>query len=492
MQDTEKRRNQAGGVGISVKCFATALIMLFGLMVVCYGITFLIPGGEYERVIVDGKEQILPETFAFVHKYAEGGTALQAGIPFWKWLLSPILVLFAEGGGTMIAIIVFLLVIGGIFHCMDKCGLMHYMLQVISHRYEKQKYRMLMVISLFFMCMGSFVGSFEESVPLVPIAVALAVSMGWDAMVGLGMSLLAIGCGFATGICNPFTVGVAQQLADLPMFSGAGQRILSFAAIYACLMFFLVRYAKKIEAHPEKSVLYGKNTGTAYGDVLKEKFERDLFREKGLKRFAVILGCGILLIFASSFVSFLQSILMPMIAVIFLAAGLSAVCACRVSWGEIGKWFRDGAVSLLPAILLILMAGSVKFTLQEAKILDTILYEVSEVTRQMPSGAAVLMLYLFVLLMNFFISSGSAKAFLMMPLIVPVTDFCGISRQLGVMAFAFGDGFSNVFYFTNPVLLISLGLVGVSYGSWAKWSLKIQAAILMVTSLILLGAVWIL
>lgn len=472
------KENQASGLGISVKSFLTAMIMLFALMVLTYLLTFLVPGGSYERAVVDGKEQVLPGTFS----QAEGG------ISFWKWLLSPVLMLGAEGGATVVAIIIFLFVIGGIFHCMDKSGLMHYMLLSISHRYAAQKYRMLMLISLFFMCMGSFVGSFEESVPLVPIAVALAVSMGWDAMVGLGMSLLAVGCGFSTGICNPFTVGVAQQLADLPMFSGAPLRMLSFAVIYICLTAFLVRYAKKIEKNPEKSVLCHKNGQERPKSLLEEKFEPDADKAKGLKRFAIILGCGIVMIFASVFVSVLQDVMMPMIAVLFLIAGLAAVRAAKMEWKQIGKFFLEGAKSLLPAILLILMAGSVKYTLVEAKILDTILYEVSGYIERMPGGAAVLLLYGFVLLMNFFISSGSAKAFLMMPLICPIADFCGISRQLGVLAFAFGDGFSNVFYFTNPVLLISLGLAGVGYGAWVKWSGKFQLIVLIVTSAILLVA----
>ncbi len=471
---------QVAGVGISVRSFLTALLMLFGLMVLTWALTFVIPGGEYQRILVDGTQQVLPDSFAYT-----------AGrLPFWKWLLSPFLCLGAEGGGTMLAIIIFLLVIGGVFHCMDKSGLMHYMLLAISHKYESKKYRMLCLITLFFMCMGSFVGSFEESVPLVPIAVGLAVSMGWDAMVGLGMSLLAIGCGFATGICNPFTVGVAQQLSGLVMFSGAPLRMLSFALVYGCLIGFLLRYAKRIEGHPERSVLYQKGTSGVgdYADGKKEAFVPDRDKSKGLWRFGTIMGVGILLVFISGFIPFLQGIIMPLIAVLFLSAGLCAVRACRMEWSTIGRYFKDGAVSLLPAILLILMAGSIRYTLVEAKILDTILYGVSGFIETMPKGAAVLLLYAFVLLMNFFIASGSAKAFLMMPLIVPIADFCGISRQLGVLAFAFGDGFSNVFYFTNPVLLISLGLVGVSYTTWARWSAKIQAAILVLTGVILLAA----
>ena len=472
----KQKQNRQDGLGISVKSFLTATVMLFVLMVITYVLTFFVPGGEYERVLADEKLQVIPGTFAWT----------EGEIPFWKWLLSPVLMLGAEGGGTVIAIIIFLLVIGGIFHCMDQSGLMHYMLLAISHRYAEHKYRMLMLISLFFMCMGSFVGSFEESVPLVPIAVALAVSMGWDAMVGLGMSLLAIGCGFSTGICNPFTVGVAQQLADLPMFSGAMLRIISFTLIYICLMAYLIRYARKIEKHPEESVLYKESGGNAQQNLREEPFEKDPYKAKGLKCFAVIMGCGIVLIFASAFVSVLQSIMMPMIAVLFLAAGLSAVRASGMEWKQIGKYFLDGAKSLLPAILLILMAGSVKYTLTEAKILDTILYTMSGIIEQMPRQAAILMLYAFVLVMNFFISSGSAKAFLMMPLICPIADFCGISRQLGVLAFAFGDGFSNVFYPTNPVLLISLGLADVDYGKWVKWSWKFQVMNLVLTSGILM------
>ena len=145
-------------------------------------------------------------------------------------------------------------------------------------------------------------------------------------------------------------------------------------------------------------------------------------------------------------------------------------------------------MSLVPAVALILMASSVRYTLEQAHILDTVLNAATQLTQHMPKGATALFLYALVLVMNFFISSGSAKAFLLMPLITPIADLCGLSRQVSILAFAFGDGFSNVFYFTNPVLLISLGLVGVGYGAWARWSGKFQLIILAVTGGILLLA----
>ena len=204
------KQNQ--GLNVSVKSFLTAIVVILLLMILTYGLTFLIPGGEYAR-IADEAGNLIIDT-------AGGFTYIDGGLPFWKWLLSPILVLGAEGGGMVAAIIVFLLVIGGVFSALERCGLMNYMLDKIVAQFGGARYRLLAVLSFFFMAMGTFIGSFEECVPLVPIVVALSVSRGWDDLTGLGMSLLAVGCGFASGVCNPFTVGVAQSLAGLPMFSG--------------------------------------------------------------------------------------------------------------------------------------------------------------------------------------------------------------------------------------------------------------------------------
>ena len=212
MQDNEKK-----GLSISVRSFLTAIIVIAVLMVGTYLLTFLVPGGSYTRVPDETGNPVIDIRTEFV--YTDGG------IPFWKWLLSPVLVLGAAGSGTLIAVIAFLLVIGGVFACLDRCGLMKYMLNKTANRFSAVRYRLMALVTLLFMGMGSMIGSFEECVPLVPIIVALSMSLGWDALTGIGMSLLAAGCGFAAGVCNPFTIGVAQQLAGLPMFSGAWLRI---------------------------------------------------------------------------------------------------------------------------------------------------------------------------------------------------------------------------------------------------------------------------
>ena len=471
----EKQSKRVFNVG--TRSFIAALIILFLLMALTYALTFLMPAGEYQRVITDGKESIVSGTYQSV----------EGGLPFWKWLLSPFLALGATGSGTVIAIIAFLLVIGGAFNAMDECGVLAYMFNRVYRKFETRKYQLLLLVTLFFMGLGAFVGSFEECVPLVPIAVALAYSLGWDALVGLGMSLLAVGFGFSTGVVNPFTVGVAQQLVGLPMFSGIWMRLLTFVLIYGLLIAFLVPYAKKIEKTPTKSMIYYPAMSQRWA-TLRVDYVEDKRKDRALIWFGAVLGTGILLILCSSFVPFLQDIIMPLIAVIFLVAGTISSIVSGMRWRDYFKSFGKGIVNILPAVLLILMANSIRFTMTESKILDTILFQTVKLTQNAPSGVVVLMIYALALVLELFISSGSAKAFLLMPLIAPIADLSGISRQIAVLAYAFGDGFSNVFYPTNPVLLISLGIVGIGYGKWFKWSGKIQIAVLALTCGLLLFA----
>ena len=393
---TEKKKKTA--VGVSVKSFITAIIVIFVMMVLTYILTFIIPGG---------------------------------GIPFWKWLLSPILVLFGEDSSSIITIILLLLALGGVFNSLDKFGVLRFLLDKITDKFGKRKKILLAVIPLFFMMLGSVAGTYEECVPLVPVVVALAIRFGWDALTGLGMSILAAGCGFAAGVCNPFTIGVAQELVGLPMFSGLWLRAVNFVIIYGLLVIFLFFHVKKIEK-PMVNILLDEN---AQSD---SKAKKEYYLDNKLVKLVVT--------------------------------------------------FRNGVISVLPGVLLILMANSIKYTLMEGNILDAILQGAITMVEGLPRWSVILFIYALVLFMNFFIPSGSAKAFLLMPLIVPTAQVFDISAQLCIMAFAFGDGFSNVFYPTNPVLLISLGLADVSYGEWVKWSTKFQFANLILTAgLLLLG-----
>ena len=457
-------KTKNGGLDVGVKSYLTAIFMISALMILTYLLTIFVPGGRYPRILDAAGNSIIDPNGTF--GYVEGG------IPFWKWLLSPILALGADGGGMIIAILAFLVVIGGIFTCLQDCGLMNYMLGTLVSRFGQNRYKLLAIITLFFMTMGAVIGSFEECIPLVPIVTQLAVGLGWDVMTGLSMSLLAVGCGFASGLCNPFTVGIAQNLAGLPMYSGFWLRAVTFILIYGLLLTFTLRHAKSVDSR----------TVTSYYSYHRQ----DPKKSRALRWFVSIMGMGMILIFSSSFITALQDYTIVIVALLFLIGGLTSSILSGMTAKQIGESFCKGAVSIFPAVVLILMASSIKYTLTEGEILDTLLYRAIQGMEHLPKWAIVLAIYLLVLIMNFFISSGSAKAFLLIPLMIPITAHFGINSQLSILAFAFGDGFSNVFYPTNAALLIALGLTGTSYGAWAKFTWKFQAVNLVLTSLLLL------
>ncbi len=460
----KKKRNE-DGINIGARSFFIAIGIIFILMVVTYILTLVVPGGEYARIQDASGHTVIDPDGGF--RYVDGG------LPFWKWALSPFLVLGAPGSGTIIAVLVFLLVIGGVFNSLTAGGMMQYMLEKIVDRFGNVKYKLMAVLVFFFMAMGSFVGSFEEVIPMAPIVVALAVALGWDSVTGVAMSLLAAGCGFAAGIANPFTIGVAQGLAGLPMFSGIWLRALSFLLIYALLLWYVRRHAKRIEKGEET-----KSLGVSY--VKNPRMDR------GLKVFAILLGIGIIIVLSSSVITALQDYTMIIVALMFLVAGIASVLLAGMPLQELGRTFINGIIAIAPSILMILMASSIKYTMEESKILDTILHSAADMAGGLPKAGVILFIYLICLVMNFFISSGSAKAFLLIPIIAPLAQLFGLPMQLAIVAFAFGDGFSNVIYPTNAGLLITLGISDVGYGEWFRYSWKFQVLNLLLTAGLLL------
>lgn len=393
------------------------------------------------------------------------------GIPFWKWILSPILVLGSDDKVTLIGVIIFLLIIGGAFNALTNCGVMRYMIDKISNKYGDAKYKLMAAVMFFFMALGSLIGSFEEVVPMVPIVVALAIRLGWDSLTGLAMSLLSVGCGFAAGVFNPFTVGVAQDIAGLPMFSGAWFRAIGFVFIYLLLYFFVRGHAKKIDKGVQSEA---------------EEFIKDSKKDRGVKLFAIIMLIGIAIVMSSALIPALRDYTFVVVSVMFLIAGISGCLASGMKGKEFRSSFGRGIVSMLPAVLMILMAASIKFTLQTAGVFEVIVQAAIGFASTLPKWAIIIFIYLLVLIMNFFIASGSAKAIMLTPLLVPLGAAFNIPAQLIIVAYAFGDGFSNAFYPTNPALLVSLGLADTSYSDWFKYSGKFQLANLLLTSLLLL------
>jgi uncharacterized ion transporter superfamily protein YfcC len=457
-------QEQKSGAQINQKSFIQSVLILLALMVASGILTLVVPAGRYQREsLPDGREVILPGTFATVEKH---------DYPIWRWFTAPLEVLVAEGSLTVIVILIFLLFVGIAFAILDKSGILQAALAQIVSRFGGQKYALLLAISFFFMCLGAFFGIFEEVLPLVPLMVALAYSLGWDALTGLGMSILATNVGFSTAITNPFTIGVAQKLAGLPLFSGAGPRLVLFALAYLLLAAFLTRYAKRVERNPEASPVFADESAER-AHYRNYKFDAASIPTGNLQRAGAWLGIFLLLILAAlmaaPFVPFLTDYALPVVGLLFLLAGVGAGFLSGAGARTVFKAVAEGATGIAPAIPLVLMAASVRHIVASGGILDTLLYHAAGIFENASAFGASLLVYAIALAVEFFIGSGSAKAVLLMPILLPLADLVGVSRQIAVTAYCFGDGFSNLAYPTNPVLLISLGLTVVSYPKWIKW-----------------------
>jgi uncharacterized ion transporter superfamily protein YfcC len=465
---------QKAGAQISRRAFIQSLVILFILMMVAGILTLVLPAGQYARIPVDGRETIDPASFQFTE---------HPDYPIWRWFIAPIEVLGSSSGLTVIVIIVVLFFAGGAFAVMDKTGTLRAFIGRIVRRFRDRKYTLLWIVSLAFMFLGATLGTFEEVVLLVPVMIALSYSLGWDALVGLGMSILATNMGFSAAITNPYTLGVSQQLAGLPLFSGAWLRIIIFMVIYLIFGAFLSAYARKIDRDPQASLVHGDDNAERekYKSMDAAFVEEDPKQNRAMNFFGIFLIFIFLIMLAGPFVPAISDYALPIVGVLFLVGGLGAGFLSGAGGKTVWRGLAEGLGGLAPSVPLILMAASIRYIIDSGGVTDTILHAAAEPFTKLGAFPAALVVYALALGIEFFIASGSAKAFLMMPIVLPLADLIGVTRQTAVLAYIFGDGFSNLAYPTNPVLLISLGLTVVSYPKWIRWTAKLWLWVILAT-----------
>ena len=472
--------NERSGIQISKKAFIQSALILLAFMLLAGILTRVVPAGSFARYQEAGRELIDPASYQ---------VTARPDYPIWRWLTAPVEVLWSEDSTLLIVISLFILMVGGSFAVLESSGILRSALGGIVARFGDRKYLLLMLISLFFMILGAFFGIFEEAVPLVPLAISLSYYLGWDALVGLGMSILAVNLGFSAAITNPFTIGLAQELADLPLFSGTWLRIPFFLLTYAVLAFFLVRYAKKIERSPQSSLVYAEEQASTQKHQpldLSQGIERTLAMGRATVWFAVFLILIVGTLIGAPFVDFLSDYALPLVGLFFLIGGLGAGLIASPEKKSVWRALGQGVAGIAPGFILIMMALSIKYIVVSGGIMDTILYQAVGAFEGANPFLSAVLIYLLALLMEFFVASSSAKAFLMMPILLPLADLVGVTRQITVTAYCFGDGFSNTIYPTNPVLLIALGLTVVAYPKWLRWTLPLWGMILLIT-LVFLG-----
>jgi uncharacterized ion transporter superfamily protein YfcC len=480
MKENESR------IKIGGKAFLLSAGIILALMIVSGVLTRVLPAGTFDRVRSEGRTLVVNGSYRELPR---------PDYPFWRWFTAPVEILFGQDNLTLIVLIVFIGAVGGSIAVLEYAGVMEALINFLVARFIKKKYRLIFIMIFVFMVLSGFVGIYEGAVPLIIFIIPVAISLGWDSLTGLGMSLLPMAFGLASAVTNPFTVAVAQRIADLPLFSGAPLRLLFFLIVLGLVSFFVIRYAKKVEAAPEKSLCFRedeelrKKTAAFHSGAVPDGSLLSGGRGKALVWFVSCIAAAMILVIATARHPVFSNLAFPVMTALFLAGGIGGGRFAGLKGFPLAGAFGRGILNILPGILLVLLAYSVKHIITTGMIMDTILYRAGELIRRSPPLTAAFLIYATTLVMNFFIGSASAKAFLMMPILTPLADLVGITRQTAVLAFDFGDGFSNMIFPTNALLLIALSFSTVGYLKWLRWTWKLQIAILVICSLFLAAAV---
>ena len=445
-------------------------VLLFSLLVMIAIATWFVPGGKYETHVVDGKTLIDPDSFHYVSANPQGVVAL---------MMSPI-----KGFVEAALIIGFILIVGGAFGVLQKTEAIDSMIKSVVQANRKSRFVRAMIIPVFvtlFSLGGATFGMAEEAIPFVLIFIPLALALGYDSITGVAIPFVGSQVGFAAAFLNPFNVGIAQKIADVPMFSGIGFRMIVWALATALTIAFLMWYAARVKKTPALSPSY---------EIDQER--RLLSKEDGLGEFTGMTGAHklVLFLFSSALIVMVVGVVsygwfIEEIAALFLVMSILVALVGRLNSDQFVDTFIQGARDLMTTALVIALARATVILARDAQIIDTILHGLMPLIQSSNPIFAAHKMFLIQMVINFFIHSGSGQAALTMPIMAPLADLVGVSRQTAVLAFQFGE-FTTSMIPTSGITVGVLALAKIPWTTWAKWIIPLQA-IYLVLALVMLA-----
>jgi uncharacterized ion transporter superfamily protein YfcC len=431
------------------------LVLIFVLMVGVYLLALLLPAGEFQRVKrnFQGVERqvTLPGTYRQIEKRYLGP----------EWLAIAPVRGFADG--VLIISVVF--IFGGVISVMQQTGAIEGGIQRLSAFFARRRGLQRLVVPalmIVFSLAGSTYGMSEESIPFVLIFIPLALSLGYDSIVGVSIPFLGAAAGFAAACFNPFTVGIAQGFSDLPLYSGLGYRFVLWVLGTAIIVAYVMAYAERVRKNPEASPVRGLDRGRspAAPPAAIPAAPAWGWPQKAV---LLILGSGMLTMVYGILV---EKWYMEEIAALFLAIGILSGFAGRLRPSLMAEKFVAGARDMMNVAFIIACGRAVLIVLQQARVLDTILYYSAALISSVPRLLTAQIMFLTQGVINFFIHSGTAQAALTMPVMAPLSDLIGITRQTTVLSFQLCE-------FINPILptsAVTMGVLGVARIPWEKWA----------------------
>jgi uncharacterized ion transporter superfamily protein YfcC len=452
------------------------LVVVMALVILVLALSWAVPSGEYERAKLQTSEGVRTVTVAGTYRVVE------------KVYLGPQMVLEAPIKGFLdgALLICFLLVIGGSFAIFQETGAVEFGIRRLTDAISRRPYLEWMLIPalmIVFSLGGSVFGMAEETIPFVIIFIPLARRLGYDSIVGASIPFLGSAAGFAAAFFNPFTVGISQSIAGLPLYSGFWYRVVSWVIGTTVMVAYVMWYARRVKRNPEISPV------------------SDIDRERGaVEPYAVsaadswdLRHVSTLLLFVASMVLLVFGVLtwqwyIDQIAVLFLGMGIVLGFAGGLGPSRVARTFVTGAKDMVGVVFIVACARALLVIAQEAKILDTILYFASNTMSVLPRGVIAQVMFLIQCVINFFIHSGTAQAALTMPVMAPLADLVGITRQTAVYAYQLCE-FINPILPTSAVTMGVLGAAKIPWERWARWFLPLMLILVVLSFLLLIPPV---
>lgn len=445
-------------------------LLIFLLLVFIAALTWIIPGGEYERQEVNGRMVVVQNSFKYVENEPQGLVAL---------FTSPL-----KGFVEAAMIIGFILIVGGAFNVLAATNAITAFITKLAraHKHSKTLQTFFIpVLLLMFSLGGATFGMNEEIIPFVLITVPICLALGYDSITGVAIPLVGAHIGFASAFLNPFNVGIAQGIADVPLFSGIGYRVICWGISTAVGVFFLLYYVRKLSKNPEISPMYAEDTEFRKSGHIDNIYENqiELTGKHKLVLSTFVFSLIMLVVGVVKFNWYIEEI-----AAMFFVMGIATGIIGGLNSDKLIKAFIDGAKDLVGTALIVALARATLVISRDGQIIDTVLYGLAPFIESSSPIFASQKMFIVQAIINFFVHSGSGQAALTMPIMAPLADLAGVSRQTAILAFQFGE-YTNIIIPTSAVTMGALAMAKVPWQKWAKWVLPLQI-ILMLLGLLLL------
>ena len=430
-----------------------AYIIIFIVLIIAAIATWILPAGEFERTEMNGRTVVVPGTFHHVERNPIGPWEMLQAIP--KGM--------AEAG----PIIFFIFIIGGLLGVIEETGALYAGLSALAKRMKGRESLVIPILMILFGLGGSVFGMAEETLAFIPLMIGLAVALGYDRVVGISISFLGATAGFAGAFMNPFTIGVAQSIAELPLFSGLQFRVVVFIVFMAITIHHVYSYASKVKKNPELSIVKDMPYEEIDSSVI-EKYAGEVTTTQKLVLTVFIGGFAVLVYGVFKYGWYLTEL-----STLFLAVAILVGIVAKMDPNLWVRFWIKGAASLTYGALIVGVGRAIAVVLREGRILDTIVYGLSSPLQGLPVGLIGIGMFLVQTIINFFICSGSGQAVATMPIMVPLSDVVGVTRQTAVLAFQFGDGISNMIYPTCGVVMATIAMSKIPYDRWLKYAVPL-------------------